>query len=72
MSTSNADKISEAQSNLPKPEDPPVASDFNSSDPKPVSSAGVTPHVGTDDASSAGLRGPATKGADMDMSKIGG
>jgi hypothetical protein len=33
---SKADRIAEVQSNLPLPEDPPVASDWNSADARTV------------------------------------
>ena len=37
---SKAEKIAKVQANLPLPEDPPVASDWNSADARPVSGAG--------------------------------
>lgn len=75
MTQSKADKIAEAQSNLPIPEQPPVASDWQSADARNVNvGAGrdVTSDISTGDASSAGLRGPATKTSEgADLSGIG-
>lgn len=75
MTQSKADKIAEAQSNLPLPEQPPVASDWNSADARNVNvGAGrdVTSDISTGDASTAGLREPATKSSgETDMSNIG-
>lgn len=71
---SNADKIAEAQSNLPLPEQPPVASDWQSADARNVNvgSGGVESGISTGAGETAGLRGPATKtSADTDMSGIG-
>ncbi|KAL8680214.1 MAG: hypothetical protein Q9186_003572 [Xanthomendoza sp. 1 TL-2023] len=57
-----ADLIAERQSNLPRPDDPPVASDFNSSDTSTVNvgSGGVSSDVSYGGGSESGLRGPAT------------
>ena len=75
MTQSKADKIAEAQSNLPLPEQPPVASDWNSADARNVNvGAGrdVTSDISTGAASTAGLREPATKSSgETDMSNIG-
>jgi hypothetical protein len=73
MTQSKDQKISEVQANLPLPEQPPVASDWQSADARNVNvgSGKVESHTGTQDGASAGLRGPATKGADMDMSNVG-
>jgi hypothetical protein len=73
MTQSKEQKIAETQANLPLPETPPVAPDWQSSDARNVNvgSGGVEAHAGTDSAANAGLRGPATKGEDMDMSSIG-
>ncbi|KAL3427136.1 hypothetical protein PVAG01_00645 [Phlyctema vagabunda] len=76
---SKAEIIAERQANLPLPEDPPVASDWKSSDPSTVNvgSGGVSSDISTGDASSAGLRGPATAGSGVresggaDLSGIG-
>ena len=61
-SKSKADIIEERRSNLPLPEDPPVASDWNSNDASKVNvgSGGVESDVSYGGGSSAGLRGPAT------------
>ncbi|KAL9604052.1 MAG: hypothetical protein Q9219_000814 [cf. Caloplaca sp. 3 TL-2023] len=65
LKSSNAPKaeiIAERQSNLPRPDDPPVASDWNSADPSKVNvgSGGVQSDVSYGAGSEAGLRGPAT------------
>ena len=54
--------IKERQANLPLPEQPPVASDWNSSDASMVNvgSGGVQSDVSYGAGSDAGLRGPAT------------
>ncbi|KAI1868855.1 hypothetical protein JX265_006834 [Neoarthrinium moseri] len=72
MSQSNAEKIANAQSNLPLPEEPPVKSDWKSADPSTVNvgSGGVSSDVSTGAGSSSGLREPASKG-DVDLSKVG-
>ncbi|KAG8526844.1 uncharacterized protein KY384_008273 [Bacidia gigantensis] len=59
---SKADIIEERRSNLPLPDDPPVASDWNSNDPSTVNvgSGGIQSDVSYGGGSSAGLRGPAT------------
>jgi hypothetical protein len=73
MTQSKDQKIAETQANLPLPEDPPAASDWQSADATKVNvGAGKTEgNIGTDSAASAGLRGPSTAGSDMDMSSIG-
>ncbi|KUI74424.1 hypothetical protein VM1G_09768 [Cytospora mali] len=75
MTQSKADKIAEAQSNLPLPEQPPVASDWQSADARNVnvgSGRDVQSDFSTGDASTAGLRGPSTKSSgETDMSGIG-
>ena len=60
-SKSNADVIAERQANLPLPEQPPVASDWNSADASKVNvgSGGVSADVSYGKGTS-GLRGPAT------------
>ncbi|KAK6074876.1 hypothetical protein SCUP234_04060 [Seiridium cupressi] len=72
MTQSKADKISEVQSNLPLPEQPPVASDWNSADARNVNvgSGGVSSDISTGAGSESGLREPASK-ADADLSKVG-
>jgi len=81
MSTnqSKADIIAERQANLPLPEEPPVQSDWNSADARTVniSSGGRQADFSTGDASSTGLREPATgpsgvrKEGGVDMSSVG-
>ncbi|KAI9644001.1 gamma-tubulin [Ciborinia camelliae] len=77
---SKADLISERQSNLPLPEDPPVASDWNSADATKVnvgSGRDVTSQTSTGNAQQSGLEGAATGGSGVreaggvDMSNIG-
>jgi hypothetical protein len=76
---SKADLIAERQSNLPLPEDPPTAPDWNSADARNVNvgSGGLETDISTGDASSTGLREPSTKGSavrqedGVDMSGIG-
>ncbi|KAI2630054.1 hypothetical protein GGS21DRAFT_492161 [Xylaria nigripes] len=65
-------KIEEARSNLPLPEQPPVASDWNSADARNVNvgSGRVQSDVSTGAGSSSGLREPASKG-DVDLSGVG-
>ncbi|TGJ82886.1 hypothetical protein E0Z10_g5881 [Xylaria hypoxylon] len=65
-------KVEEARSNLPLPEDPPVASDWNSADSRTVNvgSGGVSSDISTGAGSTSGLREPASKG-DVDLSKVG-
>jgi hypothetical protein len=62
MPESKADIIAERQANLPLPEQPPVASDWNSADARNVnvSAGSKETDISTGDASSAGLREPAT------------
>lgn len=73
MSSSKAEKIAEAQANLPLPDQPPVASDWQSADARNVNlgTGGVSGDISTGDGSTTGLREPATKSSDADMSKIG-
>lgn len=54
--------IAERQANLPLPEQPPVASDWNSADGSEVNvgSGGVQSDVSYENGSESGLRGPAT------------
>lgn len=67
------DKIEETKANLPLPEQPPVASDWQSADATRVnvSSGREEGNPGTDAAASTGLKSPATQGTDQDMSKVG-
>jgi len=60
---SKAQIIDERQANLPLPEDPPTASDWNSSDSRTVGkgSGGEATDVSTGNGSTAGLEGAATK-----------
>ena len=73
MTQSKADKIAETQANLPLPEDPPVASDWNSADARTVNvgSGRTEGSIGSDSAAITGLREPATKSSEIDMSNIG-
>lgn len=59
---SKAELINERQAGLPLPEDPPVASDWNSADGSKTSvgSGGVQGDVSYGKGSESGLRGPAT------------
>ncbi|KAK4148004.1 uncharacterized protein C8A04DRAFT_23796 [Dichotomopilus funicola] len=70
---SKASKIEKAQANLPLPEQPPTASDFNSADARTTASTGVSAgDISTGPGTTTGLREPATKASeDVDMSKIG-
>ena len=76
---SKADLIAERQANLPLPEDPPTASDWNSSDARTVNvgSGGRSSDISTGDAATTGLREPATGGSGVreaggaDLSGIG-
>lgn len=76
-----ADKISEIQSNLPLPEQPPTASDWNSSDARTVNvgSGGISADVSASGkGATTGLREPASQGSGAreaggaDLSGIGG
>lgn len=74
MSSSNANKISEAQSNLPLPEQPPVASDWQSADARNVnvgSGRDVASDISTGAGATSGLREPASKSTDVDLSGVG-
>lgn len=76
---SKADLISERQANLPLPEDPPTASDWNSSDARTVNvgSGATGSDISTGDAATTGLREPATGGSGVreaggaDLSDVG-
>ncbi|KAF8858935.1 hypothetical protein BDZ45DRAFT_384597 [Acephala macrosclerotiorum] len=78
---SKADLIAERQANLPLPDDPPVASDWNSADARTVNvKAGERQEeipTGTSEASTVGLREPATEGSGVrqedgaDLSSVG-
>ena len=73
MPESKAEKIDNVKANLPLPDQPPQASDWQSADARNVNvgSGRTEASIGTGDGAQAGLREPATKGADMDMSGIG-
>ncbi len=62
MSTSKQDIIEERKANLPLPEDPPVPGDMKTADARRVNvgSGGISSDISTGDASSSGLREPAT------------
>lgn len=76
---SKADIIAERVANLPKPEDPPVKSDWNSADPSTVNikPGEDLPEIPTGVESSSGLREPATQGSGVreaegaDLSGVG-
>jgi hypothetical protein len=59
---SKQDIIDERKANLPLPEQPPVASDFNSSDARTVNvgSGGVSSDISSSGIGSSNLREPAT------------
>lgn len=72
---SKQSKIDRVQANLPLPEQPPVASDWQSMDETKVNvgSGRVESHTGTGPHSTAGVREPPvnTETAEEEMSKIG-
>ncbi|KAH6683045.1 hypothetical protein B0J14DRAFT_137394 [Halenospora varia] len=76
---SKADLIIERQANLPLPEEPPVASNWNSADARTVnvSTGERQAEISTSDSSSTGLREPASKGSGVreergaDLSGVG-
>ncbi|KAI0179516.1 hypothetical protein GGR52DRAFT_310188 [Hypoxylon sp. FL1284] len=72
MTQSKGDHAEEVRSNLPLPEQPPVASDWNSADSRTVNvgSGGVQSDISTGAGSTSGLREPASK-ADADLSNVG-
>ncbi|QPG97250.1 hypothetical protein C2857_006032 [Epichloe festucae Fl1] len=72
MPESKADKIAQVQANLPLPEQPPTASDWQSADARNVNvgSGKTEAPIGTDTGAQSGLREPATKG-EMDLSEVG-
>nr|XP_036589260.1 uncharacterized protein CTRU02_00014 [Colletotrichum truncatum]KAF6801265.1 hypothetical protein CTRU02_00014 [Colletotrichum truncatum] len=73
MTQSKADKITQVQQNLPLPEQPPVASDWQSADARTVnvgSGGNAEAKIGTDTAATSGLREPASK-ANEDLSNVG-
>ncbi|KAK1250566.1 hypothetical protein MKX08_010569 [Trichoderma sp. CBMAI-0020] len=59
-------KIAEIQANLPLPEQPPKASDFNSADMRTtgVGSGRISGNAGSGAGAEAGLRGPAVKASE--------
>ena len=71
--TSTQEKIAKAQENLPLPEQPPKASDWQSADASKTGTGNgsISGHIGTDGHSDVGLRAPAPADSSMDMSKIG-
>ncbi|KAM0381959.1 hypothetical protein ACHAPY_003941 [Fusarium culmorum] len=73
MTQSNDQKIAEVQANLPLPDQPPTSSDWQSADARNVNvGAGkVEGSVGTDAHAQSGLREPATKGEEVDLSNVG-
>jgi len=74
MPESKAEKIERVKANLPLPEQPPTASDWQSADARNlnVGSGRFSSDVSTGDGTTAGLREPATKSSEaVDMSGIG-
>lgn len=73
MPQSKNQKVSEIQANLPLPDQPPTASDWQSADARNVNvgSGRTEDKIGTGVSSQAGLREPSTKSSAMDMSGIG-
>jgi hypothetical protein len=73
MTQSKEEKIAEVQSKLPLPDQPPVASDWQSADARNVNvgTGKIEGAIGTDTAAQGGLREPATKGSDLDLSDVG-
>lgn len=74
MSQSKADKIEQVKANLPLPDQPPTASDWQSADARNVNvgSGNISSDVSTGAGSTSGLREPATKSSEStDMSGIG-
>lgn len=74
MPQSKADKIEQVKANLPLPEQPPTASDWQSADARNVNvgSGRLESDVSTGAGATAGLREPATKSSEgVDMSGIG-
>ena len=74
MPESKAEKIERVKANLPLPEQPPVASDWQSADARNlnVGSGRFSRDVSTGAGATAGLREPATKSSEaVDMSGIG-
>jgi tubulin gamma len=73
MTQSKDQKIAETQANLPLPDQPPTASDWQSADARNVNvgSGKQEGHIGTDAAAQSGLREPATKGEEVDLSNVG-
>jgi hypothetical protein len=72
MTQSKEQKINEAQANLPLPEQPPTASDWQSADARNVNvgSGRTEGSIGTGTAATSGLREPASKDA-VDLSNVG-
>lgn len=73
MTQSKDQKIAETQANLPLPDQPPKASDWQSADARTVNvgSGKQEGPIGTDAAAQSGLREPATKGEEVDLSNVG-
>ena len=74
MTQSKDQTIEERKANLPLPEQPPATSDWNSADASTVNVGSgrseAEANIGTNDASKAGLREPASKEA-QDLSNVG-
>lgn len=70
MSQSKADKIEEVRTSLPLPEQPPVASDWNSADARNVNVGAGRVSTGAGAEADSGLREPAST-KDADLSSVG-
>lgn len=72
MTQSKQQIIDEVKANLPLPEQPPTASDWQSADARNVNvgAGGVQANAGTDTGATSGLREPASKAAE-DLSNVG-
>ncbi|KAL0476147.1 hypothetical protein QR685DRAFT_467716 [Neurospora intermedia] len=71
---SKAEKIERVKANLPLPEEPPVAPDWQSADSRTtaVGSGRISGDVSKGEGASAGLREPAsTDTTNVDFSKVG-
>ncbi|KAL2019698.1 hypothetical protein VTK56DRAFT_9235 [Thermocarpiscus australiensis] len=72
MSQSKADKIEQTKANLPLPDQPPTASDWQSADARTSEGGAISSDVSTGAGTTAGLREPASKDTnEVDMSGIG-
>ncbi|KAI0847397.1 hypothetical protein F5Y00DRAFT_271136 [Daldinia vernicosa] len=67
------EKIENVKSKLPLPEEPPVSPDWNTADARPVAvgSGRVEDDISYGEASTSGLRQPASKEVEVDLSGVG-